>query len=343
MKIEYALSMAVLMLALAATGWAARDELAKQASWQIPSDAEVQARLNAWLDESDAEPTVREQARKLWSVELRQTGNLDLLDRIAATIALAEPRAKKLVEVCWAGATPDASVDNKWLDDKTLPPLIRNNLRLLLGRSLAQGRYFDEALQQINDLGPTDVEDPASLLFYQSVVHHRLVHKDEGLVAIDRLLENKDQIPRRYSVLARLMRSDLSKLKDGSLDDISRRMKDVERHLGLGRSGERVRDIEDEVIEMLDKLIKEEEDRQSQAAPSAASGGQSARPNPGVKPPPLKGPGEVTKRDIGKTAGWGDLPPKEREEAMQEIGRDFPAHYREVIEEYFRELAKQKR
>jgi hypothetical protein len=35
------------------------------------------------------------------------------------------------------------------------------------------------------------------------------------------------------------------------------------------------------------------------------------------------------------------LPPKEREEAMQEIGRDFPAHYREVIEEYFRELARE--
>ena len=47
-----------------------------------------------------------------------------------------------------------------------------------------------------------------------------------------------------------------------------------------------------------------------------------------------KGPGEVTKKNIGSGSGWGDLPPKEREEAMQQIGRDFPAHYRDVIEQY---------
>ena len=52
-----------------------------------------------------------------------------------------------------------------------------------------------------------------------------------------------------------------------------------------------------------------------------------------------KGPGEVTKRNIGSKSGWGDLPPKEREEAMQQIGRDFPAHYRDAIEQYFRRLA----
>ena len=52
-----------------------------------------------------------------------------------------------------------------------------------------------------------------------------------------------------------------------------------------------------------------------------------------------KGPGEVTKRNIGSKSGWGDLPAKEREEAMQTIGRDYPSHYRDVIEQYFRKLA----
>ena len=47
----------------------------------------------------------------------------------------------------------------------------------------------------------------------------------------------------------------------------------------------------------------------------------------------------MTKKNIGSGSGWGDLPPKEREEAMQQIGRDFPSHYRDVIEQYFRRLA----
>jgi hypothetical protein len=53
----------------------------------------------------------------------------------------------------------------------------------------------------------------------------------------------------------------------------------------------------------------------------------------------LKGPGKVDDRNIGGDAGWGNLPEKDREKALQDIGRDFPSHYREVIEEYFRRLA----
>ena len=53
----------------------------------------------------------------------------------------------------------------------------------------------------------------------------------------------------------------------------------------------------------------------------------------------LKGPGKVEPRDIGHGTGWGNLQDKDREKALQEIGREFPSHYREVIEEYFRRLA----
>lgn len=52
-----------------------------------------------------------------------------------------------------------------------------------------------------------------------------------------------------------------------------------------------------------------------------------------------KGAGEVKSKNIGNHSGWGDLPPKDREEAMQQISKDFPSHYRDVIEQYFRRLA----
>ena len=53
----------------------------------------------------------------------------------------------------------------------------------------------------------------------------------------------------------------------------------------------------------------------------------------------MKAPGKVDRRDIGERDGWGNLPAKEREQALQQIGRDFPAHYRDIIQQYFRELA----
>jgi hypothetical protein len=54
---------------------------------------------------------------------------------------------------------------------------------------------------------------------------------------------------------------------------------------------------------------------------------------------PANGAGDVDHRHVGDKSGWGDLPPKQREQALQEIGKDFPAHYRDVIEQYFRRLA----
>jgi hypothetical protein len=53
----------------------------------------------------------------------------------------------------------------------------------------------------------------------------------------------------------------------------------------------------------------------------------------------MKGAGKVEPREIGRGSGWGNLPEKDREKALQDIGREFPSHYREIIEEYFRQLA----
>ena len=37
---------------------------------------------------------------------------------------------------------------------------------------------------------------------------------------------------------------------------------------------------------------------------------------------------------------WGKLPEKERAKAMMELTRDMPPRYREVIENYFKNIAK---
>jgi hypothetical protein len=228
------------------------------------------------------------------------------------------------------------------LADAGTSPFERNNLRLLYGRWLVQSAFFDEALQQLESLQPADVVDPAGLLFYQSVVDHRLLKKEAGLEALSRLLEPGHDIPRRYLSVARLMQSDLSPLQDESLDHIARRMDDIRRRLDLGRAGTRVREVEDGVIKSLDKLIEELEKEAAAAAAAAAQGAGNLAPlSPAQDSTPMggKGPGHTVQKDIGHQSGWGDLPPHKRQEAMQQIGKEFPSHYRDVIEQYFRTLA----
>jgi hypothetical protein len=135
------------------------------------------------------------------------------------------------------------------------------------------------------------------------------------------------------------MEADLKDLKADTLDHIARRMEDIERRLNLGRAGPKVRSVEDGVIKSLDKLI---EDLESQQQQQAGAGGGNLQPrSPAQDSVPMggKGRGEVAQKNVGRKSGWGNLPPREREEAMQQIGRQFPAHYRDVIEQYFRKLA----
>jgi hypothetical protein len=229
------------------------------------------------------------------------------------------------------------------LSDAKTPAFVRNNLRLLYGRWLTQHRLYDEALAVLGDLSPADVCDPAALLFYRGVAHHRLLHKDECLADVRQLLEGEDSIPRRYAALARLMEADLRPLQVDSLDEVSRLMEDVRRRLGLGRAGRRVRQEQDEVIAKLDKMIEEVEKQQQQQQQMAAAnpdGSRSSRPADDSLPLGGRGPGDVDQKPTGNTAGWGNLPPKQREEALQQMSKDLPAHYRELIEEYFRKLAR---
>jgi hypothetical protein len=61
---------------------------------------------------------------------------------------------------------------------------------------------------------------------------------------------------------------------------------------------------------------------------------------PDSRPANNSGPGNVDPKKLEALAKqWGALPAKERAEAMQEITRDLPPKYREVIETYFRKLA----
>jgi hypothetical protein len=337
---DYVAALIAAAVALFAAGARAQPSTpsTKLASWQAPSAEQVRAQVSTWLDERKADATIRAKAASLWPTENDRPTGADLLERVVRTFALADDRARALVELSSKPKTSPALAPQAWLADPKTPAFLARNLRLWYGRWLAQNMLFDEALDQLDGLQPEEVVDPASLLFYQGVVYHKLLNRDAGMDSIARLLEAGSQAPKRYATVARLIEADLKDLKEDSLDHIARRMEDIERRLDLGRAGPKVRKIEDGVIKSLDKLI-ERLDQQQQQMASASQSLQPSRPAEQSVPMGGKGQGVVTKRDVGHQSGWGNLPPKQREEALQQIGRDFPAHYRDIIEQYFRKLA----
>ena len=208
--------------------------------------------------------------------------------------------------------------------------------------------HFEPALETLTKLESESflTENPAQAAeywFYRAVCEHQLFQKDacaKSLDQLDALAEKPDfELPARFSALSRLMRKDLETLKDESLEMISRRMKGVERQLGHGNGDEKVQKSEEEIVEMLDKMIEELEEQAKKQQKRMQSSLKSGKPMGDAKIAGGKGPGNVTRRDLDFSKAWGSLPEKEREEVLQQLGRDFPPHYRDAIEQYFKRMA----
>lgn len=318
-----------------------RAELTFEPSWELPEYRVVRRQVLKWIKESRFKAKLRTRARSLWpSVDLRNSDGSDLLQRAADTFTVVDERARHLVTACNAEYQGPVPPEASWLRDETVPDFVRNNLSLYYARWLAQRGLYDEVVAALEGLTPSDVVDPAGLLFYRTVAYQQLVEPEQSRTALAQLLEHEDALPRRYQQVAQLLDRDLTGLKDESLDHIARRMNDVRRRLDFGRAGKEVQMVEKGVLDSLDRLIKKLEEQQQQQQCSSSGGAQqSSKPMQDSQLPSMRAPMQVEQRDIGSKSGWGDLPPKEREQALQQIGREFPGYYRDLIEQYFRELA----
>lgn len=308
-------------------------------TWEIITEAALQQQVTGWLERATDDDRARRRALAAWS---EPPGEPDRLERLARTFAAVLPDAEQLLRHCRDASEPLPEQAARWLEEETLPDFVRANLRLYYGRWLARHEYYDASLEQLEGLTVQQVADPVALLFYRGVDDYALVRPKQCRKEMEMLLEREPDLPRRYGHLARLMFDDLEGLKTDSLDEIARRMGDVRRRLGLGQADRKVRQIEDGIIASLDKKIKELEEQQQQQQSGGASGrSDGQRPAQESRIMAGRGPGKVHRKDIGHKADWGNLPPKQREEALQQIGRQFPSYYRDVIEQYFKKLAQE--
>lgn len=323
----------------------ADDELARRASWEIPSSETVQKDIDTWLESINPDEALQDSVEKLWqNDEANLISGPALLQRVIASFGIVEPQAASLIEYCQSPSARTNLPELDWLESDSHAPFVRSNMRLFLGKWFTMNEMYNEALDVLMPLNVQDVADPASLLFYRSAAQYRLRNKDDGLANLELLLENKEVLPKRYTTLAELMQTDLDSFEADSLDEIARLMESVRARLGLGRAGTRVRTEEDEIVKKLEKLIEEkEQQRQQMMAQAGGQGGgkQPSSPLGDSMLPEMQAEGQVDPKKIAGNIEWGNLPPKQREEALQSLGKEYPSHYREVIEEYFRKLARE--
>ncbi len=205
---------------------------------------------------------------------------------------------------------------------------------------------YESALKKFKELETTEFMEKsesaraAEFWFYRAVAEHQLIMRDECSTSLTRL-EALKSVPVRFSALAKLMRKDLESLEEESLEMVSRRMKSVERRLDNGAAGESVQKSEEEIVKALDDMINEMEEQAQKQKTRASRSLKPRKPMKEAKIAGGNGPGNVTRKDLKYGENWGNLPEKEREAVLQQLGRDFPPHYRDAIEQYFKKMAEQ--
>lgn len=328
----------------AVAGWA---ESAATDIIAAPRPDMVQARVRDWLQSQKiVDPVKLTAVEELWKANAGATPPAEVvLERVIQSFALVhQPTADFLPHLMLpAGglAPPDAQ---PLLNAKELGTFYQSNFRVYFSKYLVHREMYEEALETLEGVAVGDAVDPAGMLFYKATCQKALGLRDPGLSTLEQLLKRTEGVAPRYHSVATLMQYDLGALEEKSLDDVSNKMSDVTRRLNLARAGQKTQKVEKEIVDLLDELIKKMED-QSQGGGGGSGQGKAGKGNQSsnaAQDSRVKGstaPGEVDKKKSKPGANWGNLAEKERAKVKNLISRDFPAHYRQTIEEYFKKLA----
>jgi hypothetical protein len=305
-----------------------------------PADV-VRTRTLEWVSQriADDKPTLEEIGRH-WGLGGEPLVPEQLFDLTIRSFSLADPETALFVQACALQRPALLAPEARLLEKTEGGEFYLANVGYYYGRYLVQRQMFDEGLTVLEKIPVADLVDPAGFLFHKAVCQHHLLMKEEGLATIEQLLKSTEGVPVRYTTVATLMQYDLEALQERSLEEISRKMSDVERRLNLGRAGQRVQKKEEEIIMTFDEIIKKIEDQQGGGGGGA--GGQANRSTAPAGDSTIKGataPGAVDPKKFDKQGTWGDLPPRARARAKELISREFPAHYRTAIEEFTRKGA----
>lgn len=307
----------------------------------MPRAEDVRSKVLIWAaEQSSVNPAQQASLKEMWTWDGTAPLQEELLDRVIDSFAALDDRVARLAEECRApkGAFLPPRAD---FVKESQNPFFQANVRLFLGRQLVERLLFDEALEVLAAAEPRQVVDPPALFFHRAVAAQGLLEIPAALDALETLLKRTENVPLRYATTAALMQTELQNLNEKSLGEVARMMSDSERRLDLGRAGEKVQGVQERIISNLDELIKKIES-QSGGGGGGGGGNNSNQSGSPAEDSSVKGttaPGTTDPKQLSKEGHWGDLPEKEQAKAKNLINRNFPSHYRQAIEMYFKKLA----
>jgi len=318
-------------------------------SLEAVSAETARADAAAWVKIAIKDEAKQKQFTAIWAAKDRV-----LADKVVDTLRL-DSAAAKLLDAASDPLAPAPTKLPALIEDSKQPTFFRANLALAYAKALSNRRVYEEALEALAKFKPEEVVDPAAYLFHRAVAEHAMLYKEAAHRSLARLLEDVAEVPDRYKAVGSLMMLDMLTWREKDLDWIARKMDNSGRRLELARGGPITQKIQKDIVNRLDELIKELENKQKKGGQSSngggcpdGSGGSSGSNGGGANPSsPMQdsniatngGPGSVdAKKYKALVKRWGSMPEKERRAELQRLTRGMSEKHRQAIENYFKRI-----
>jgi tetratricopeptide (TPR) repeat protein len=186
---------------------------------------------------------------------------------------------------------------------------------------------------------------------------------EEAQATLERFERDHPDAPDRFRLPARQMLQELLVRLPEGLGEVSDLMVYAGRRLAMGEPGPPVQVRQERAVELLSKLIEEAEQREQQSKGQGKGckecEGKGCEKCEGADPQGAWQPGSPAQQsmlpggrgEIGDlkrspTARpgeeWGQMRPEEREQILQSLRRNFPSQYRQLVEQYYKQLGRER-
>lgn len=316
------------------------------------------ARIDVFVARVTRDPSVNESARRViadaWK---RRRAEADPRPFLEEALAVLSSDFRKALD---AMNEQDYAKADRLLTPLTASPdpCVAVHAAALLARAMLEQDKDEQALKLLEawrdreeDIARHSFQGP-EMEFMRAYALLRNLRYEQAAIAFTAFLRDHPDAPDRLRLTARQILQELQARRPKHLGDIADLMAYAGRQLRAGYSDRPVAEAQGKAIDLLSSLIKEAEEQEDQQQNGNAGGNQSGTPG-GMQPPNApadrstapEGRAEMgpTHRAPAARPGetWGQLPAQRREKILQSLRKNFPQRYRELVEQYYRQLGKQ--
>ncbi len=320
--------------------------------------AAAREKIDAFVEHVGRDPSVKDAARTVIADAWRRRRNDDdPRPFLQEALAVLSPTFKTALDAMQEQRFDEARERLGPLTSSA-DPYLAVHAASVLARALIEQDRTDEAIRLLDawrnrdqDVIRYSFEQP-EMDFMRAYALLRNLKYERAAAAFARFLRDHPDAPDRLKLTARQILQELAQRRPEQLADVADLMDYAGRQLRLGLSNRPVIEAQTQAVQLLDRLIKqsEEQEQQAQAGSKESGGGRPgpARGRPGA--PAQRSTLPEGRMDNGPTHRtpvarpgemWGRMPAQQREKILQTLRKNFPERYRELVEQYYRQLGKQ--